>query len=252
MNLIDRAKYNEFTNVLFGCRTIMDAYYFAEKYSKNNPEMKNVISSMINGKRYEQILDFKTIKSVLENLDNIHYRDDAEEFIERYCKQTTDIAQIRALTRVTKNKILRPSNKPKISTTFISEIREDNYMVTKKCPHCKNDCRADANTGYVICGYTNTHKGYDWCGCGKDWCFKCEKMLCKSWEPNQLYVAVNRNHDGNCCKRHASETQHNYPEDYCLCSNENVINYFNENNILKQIDSMLALSNISNTSDKIV
>ena len=223
MNLIDRAKYDEFSNVLSGCRTILDAYHFSEKYSRNNPEMKSLISSMINGKRYEQLLDFKTMKYALENLDNIYYRDDADEFIELYCKKTTDVAQIRALTRIAKNKILRPTNKPKFDTAItVSTINEDNYMVTKKCPHCKNDCKTDAAVSYVICGYTNTHKGYDWSGCGKDWCFKCEKILCKMWEPNKLYVELNRSHDGECCKRHAKENNYSYPEDYCQCSNDNV------------------------------
>ena len=44
------------------------------------------------------------------------------------------------------------------------------------------------NIEYVICGYINSNKGYDWNGCGKDWCAKCNKMLCKSWDLNQLWA----------------------------------------------------------------
>lgn len=230
MDLIDKNKYNEFTDILSGCRTILDAYHFAEKYGKSNPEMKVLISSMINGKRYEQVLDFKTMKSAMELIDSVDYKDDAEEIIERYEKMSTDIVQIRALKRIAKNKLLRPLGKPKSGMTNI-EINEEDQMIIKKCPHCTHDCKSNLNTDYIICGYTDPHKGYDWNGCGKDWCFKCGKMLCKTWEPNKLYIELNRCHDNECCKSHAKQNNKQYPEDYCQCFNSNVmrdINYLFE------------------------
>jgi hypothetical protein len=222
MNFVDKTKYIEFISILSGCRTILDGYHFSEKYSKNNPEMKSIISSMINGKRYEQVLDFKTIKSAIEILDNVDYKDDAEEIIGRYAQKTTDVAQIRALKRMAKNKILRPLDKPKSDLTQIKQNEED-QMITKKCPHCETDCKANINTSYIICGCFDSHKGWDWIGCKKDWCFKCGKMLCKSWEPNKLYVEQNRQHDNECCKHHADENKKNYPDDYCQCFNTNVM-----------------------------
>lgn len=223
MNLIDKNKYIEFSNILSGCRTILDAYHFGEKYSKINPEMKNTISSMINGKRYEQVLDLRTIMSVIEMIDKVKYKDDADEIIERYEKKTSDITQIRALKKIAKRKLLRPFDKPKEDHMFKFNNMDDIEIITKKCPHCGHDCAAQIDSNYIICGCTDTHKGWDWIGCKKDWCFKCGKMLCKEWEPNQLYVEMNRHHNGECCKNHAKENKKLYPEDYCQCFNANVM-----------------------------
>lgn len=219
MNLIDKNKYTEFSYILSGCRTILDAYYFGEKYSKANPEMKSVISSMVNGKRYEQVLDLRTMISVIELISNVQYKDDADKIIERYEKQTNDVIQLKTLKKLTKYKLTRPKEKKELN---VCNLIDNIELITKQCPHCGHNCEAPINSEYVICGCTDFHKGWDWIGCKKDWCFKCGKMLCKSWEPNQLYVELNRHHDCECCKNHAKINNKNYPEDYCQCFNENI------------------------------
>lgn len=215
MDILNKDKYIEFSHVLSGCRTITDAYSFAEVYIKHNPEMAILVYSMVNGKRYEQILDFKTVKKSLEVLTNLPTKDEGVEYSENQTKQTTDITQKKMFVRVLKNKPIETNSHIKIH-------ENTDVMITKKCPHCGNNCNSSMLSTYVICGYTNNHTGYDWKGCGKDWCFSCGKKLCKSWEINELFVEKNRYHDKNCCKKCSVVTGVDYISKYCQCNNKNV------------------------------
>jgi hypothetical protein len=215
MNIIDKNKYEEFRHILTGCRTILDAYYFGEKYNKHNSEMKQLVSSMSNGKRYEQVIDLNNMSSTLETLNNCLYREDAEEIINT--KKTSDTTQMRTLMRISKNKPSRPINRVKLELPV-----EKKLFITKNCPHCDHPCKSGSDTEYIICGYNDARTGYDWKGCGRDWCFKCEKILCKSWDTNQLFVPMNRTHDTECCKQFSKENNRHYLEEFCQCHNENV------------------------------
>ena len=93
--------------------------------------------------------------------------------------------------------------------------QNNQYNISKKCPHCFHILNMPATTQYVICGYHNSTYGYDWNGCGRDWCFHCNKMLCKRWETNNLHLQMNRHHDDECCLIHAQENNYKYPDDYC-------------------------------------
>ena len=93
------------------------------------------------------------------------------------------------------------------------------YIIIKSCPHCKKKFVGSNKTNYVICGYN--YNGYDWKGCGRDWCFKCCKKLCKSWNHDLLYILYNRFHDHQCCKKYALYHQESYDQ-YCVCVNLNV------------------------------
>lgn len=221
MNIIDKNKYNEFLHVLSGCRTILDSYHFAEKYSKCNPETKTLVFSMINGKRYEHVLDLKTMRSLIEMIDNVKYKDEADEIIKRYSEKTNDTTQLKTLSRIAKSKILRPINETKDKNS-ITNIEITPELFNKKCPHCGEVCVAPIDTEYTICGYTNSKTGYNLVGCGKDWCFKCEKILCKKWDIHQLFLGTNKFHDCDCCKKHAKINNMRYPEDYCECNNTHV------------------------------
>lgn len=218
MDIIDENKYKEFKYILSGCRTILDAYYFAELYIKKNPDMKNYIYSLVNGKRYESIMDFRTMRLTVEVIDNCQYNEDASNIIDIYSKKTTDGTQKRTLNRISKNKPCKPEQQKK--DIACKNIKEQ--LIVKKCPHCNHQCIGTCLTEYVICGYTDSHNGYDWKGCGKDWCFKCGKLLCKSWETDKLFLNMNRYHDGTCCNNHASDYNKIYPNDYCDCININV------------------------------
>ena len=217
-NLLDLDKCHAFTYILTGCRTVLDAYYFAEIYSRKNPEMRSLIYSRVNGKRYETILDFKTMMSLIDSVNSCQYKEDAEDIIDLYSKKTLDNTQKKTLQRISRNKPSRPY----MTKTIVDQNKIDKITITKNCPHCNHSNTCDVNSCYVICGYVNQRSGYDWKGCGKDWCFKCRKMLCKSWKENQLDVLYNRYHNNECCKSHAKEHNKNYIEEYCQCNTSNV------------------------------
>jgi hypothetical protein len=209
MNIIDENKYKEFYNILSGCRTIVDAYYFAEIYLKKNPEMKQIIYSMINGKKYDHVIDFRSLKSTLENINTCQYKNQACNTANVYYQKTIDNVQKACLSRII--------NYVKES----SKIHVQNIEI-KSCPHCNIATELISDIQYVICGYNNTQTGFDWKGCGYDWCFKCEKILCKKWDIDELFINTNRLHDNECCKNHAIKNNKQYPNEYCQCSNNNV------------------------------
>jgi hypothetical protein len=220
MDTIYEYKYNQFRYILSGCRTIIDAYNFGELYLSKNPEMKLIIYSMINGKKYDNIIDFTTIKYIINELTNQQYYEDALKILEQY--KTTDSTQNIILQNII-------SQKPK-KQNIIKYITNIKQIIIKKCPHCNIDNTGDTETTYYICGYNDTKKGYNWNGCGKDWCFSCGKFLCKSWNINQLHVESNRYHNIKCCLNHCIAYNKNHPnnirnynDDYCQCGlNENV------------------------------
>ena len=228
MNAICEYKYSQFRNILSGCRSILDAYYFADLYTKHNPEMKSIVYSMVNGKRYEEVLDFKTVQHTIEDINNAQYQENANIVIEKISKNTVDSTQSKTFNRIAKNKPSKPIILVKEDHLPISYIKCKHFdkindnLIEKKCPHCNHDCKVDGKTTYVICGYSDSHSGYDWEGCGKDWCFQCGKILCKQWEMDSLFVKNNRIHNDECCKQHATENNKNYPNDYCQCNNKYV------------------------------
>lgn len=228
MNIINDNKYLQFKHILSGCRTILDAYNMARIYCDRNPEMKAVVHSMINGKRYENnIFDFRMMNTVLHDISTIEYSDDAMELVEKLSKETSDNIQRKTLEHLAKNKPNRPiiaqhhlaNNSVKciqLKYNGSNTINDFDY-VTKSCPHCAHGCEADIGSTHVVCGYSNNKVGFDWMGCGNDWCFQCGKMLCKSWYENKLTIENNKKHDGECCKKHAKINEKSYPNDYCQC-----------------------------------
>jgi len=228
--------YNRFKNVLSGCRTIIDAFKFANQFIKKYPGSKDIIYTMIRSKKYDNILDFKSIKGELEQLNLNIYREDVDEKINIIFKTCNEQEQIqkKSLMRISKIKPIKPQKRDKIIEYVLNDnIRNEmKFTLIKSCPHCGEECIADKDTDYIICGFQNTHKGFDWSGCGKDWCYKCEKMLCKEWRRDQLFVESNRIHDTKCCLEYANLLNEKYkdiimlgktyPDDYCQCINKNV------------------------------
>ena len=221
MDILNKDKYIEFSHILSGCRTIIDAYYFAELYIKNNTEMSTLIYSMVNGKRYDTVLDFNSIISTVEIINNYKYINENDDCTENQINKTNDTAQKRVFSRILKNK---PTKHEKICIDIqnVPETEIKKPTMTKNCPHCSNSYIAEISAQYVICGYMDSHTGFDWKGCGKDWCFSCGKMLCKSWDTNQLFLELNRGHDNDCCKQHAQQSSKDYINEYCQCNNPNV------------------------------
>jgi hypothetical protein len=117
--------YNEiflkFSNVLSGCRTLYDALYFSQYYIKNNPEYKTIINSMIQGKHYEKITDFRTMANILKMLNNFQTRNEIDTYINTSInKDNLDYSQLNSLLRLGKNK------------TYIKQNNDDNINIVSE------------------------------------------------------------------------------------------------------------------------
>lgn len=228
---MDTNKIDEFNNILSGCRTILDAKWFEQLYIKDNPEMEKIVISMVNGKRYENILDFATIKNTLIEINECRYKHEARNIIENITENeeyvSYDNLQLRALSRLANSKPYKPVNSTVTNFKEIEVSLVKNYTIVKQsCPHCgllNSACVEDnMSIDYAICGYTSGD-GFDWKGCGRDFCFRCGKMFCKSWMDDKLFVFKNRHHDNQCCRNHAKVNNKSYPDDYCQCYDRSVI-----------------------------
>jgi hypothetical protein len=224
INITHNDIYKQLKAILDGCDTILDALPFCNMYANSYPDMKSMIFSYTNGKTYKDTVDIKTKQSMLNDINLCTNRNDALELFARLTNKTTDDVYKKTLERIARRKNYR-----KLEQKIIHIVPH----ISKKCPHCSYVLNLPENTNYVICGYQNTNQGYDWNGCGKDWCFYCGKMLCKKWEINALNLQINRNHDDACCSAHATNNGNKYPDDYCQCNNINI--HRENNNILKNI-----------------
>lgn len=205
--------YNKYKHIMSGMRTIEDCYLIMEK-SNLTIINKKILLSMIEGKKIEKCIDYILMKEIVRDLYNYKYREEAYAQIPLIMNKTNNLAQIKTFTRIANSKPLKP---PFIS---IREINTNVSNISKPCPHCSHICTAPKFSEYIICGFGNN--GYDWEGCGKDWCFKCGKILCKSWENDMLFIEENRCHNMECCKHHAHSNNKTYPDDYCQCNNDYV------------------------------
>lgn len=211
--------YKQLKGILDGCDTLLDGIPFLNYYVDTYPDKKNFIINYINSKRYNDNIDIKTKQSIIYDVYMSNTKNKALNIIYDTTKNTLDQVYKNTLNRIsnTKDYIITRKYKKKI------------VNIQKKCPHkkCGHIISMPKDTQYVICGYTDTKVGYDWNGCGRDWCFKCEKILCKSWEEHKLHIVLHRHHTTDCCKKHAKKYSYKYPDNYCRCYNENIDNYFN-------------------------
>ena len=67
---------------------MIDALYFAEKLLKNNVEYKELLIGMIYGRKYDKVLDFRTIAYTLVELNELEYRNDIDDFIDTHRLQS--------------------------------------------------------------------------------------------------------------------------------------------------------------------
>jgi hypothetical protein len=242
MNTID--KYNEIKNILLGCRNINDAKFLSGLYLKKNPESKKLVCSLLYGKIYFDCYDFKVFNEMMKKINECEYQENCDKLINEFFppKNNNNInnnnnnAQLKTLTRILNNK-KKESEKKTILGDKINPIHEfltppffnkNNYIKKTKqneyikyCPHCSDKYIGSESTTHVICGYNDSHTGYNWTGCQKDWCFTCGKKLCKSWNENKLYLEPNRIHNSECCKQYAANKCEPY-NNYCQCNNKYV------------------------------
>lgn len=196
--------YKNIRHILSGCRTIDDANMFFNLFTINTKE-KEIITSVIHTMKYDTpIVDYTIFKKYMNDIYNCKYTEEGYEILNIFMNLSNDPVQIKTMQRIIKTKPNKPYG--------VSEI---SLYINKNCPHCNHKCIELRDAGYVICGFSND--GFDWIGCGKDWCFKCNKKLCKSWEENELYLESNRIHTSKCCKKYAHTKKLNYQNDFCMC-----------------------------------
>lgn len=158
---------------------------------------KTLSNTKINTKQIE----FDAFVEYLNLLDKCKYKCDAQKVMDSIINKTNDDAQVSTLKRIVNNKL--------------QNVKQYEKNV---CPHCSRRNHLSNTDDYVICGYTN--KGFDWNGCGKDWCNCCSKKLCKQWGNDSLFNVINRIHTNKCCKKHATKNGADYLGEYCQCKNK--------------------------------
>jgi hypothetical protein len=199
-------KYQQYKNLFSGLHTQNDVNYFIRRCPTEDTE---IIQSIIQGLKLENILSLNEIFHILDQLRNCHYKQDVEEIFNQYPHLKNNLFQSTLLTQILESypECLPPKIKTPIIETF-----------TKKCPHCHKDNTASKDIYYIVCGFDPQGLSLpDDTGCACDWCFQCGKRLCKNWYYDDLFMVLNQKHNTNCCKLHANKNHLKYPEDYCQC-----------------------------------
>ena len=180
-------------------------------------EEKNIITNYYNTLYLPKVISIDEFEKILISLNKLKYQEDILENIYKLSLLTNDKSQINSLYRLA----LLKENKLKYFNPTDVKTKTKNFGLNKKCPHCSHENIISPFTSYAICGYNNIQEGYDWQGCGRDWCADCGKKLCKKWNENYLFLEENRNHNSECCETHAKITGSEYI-DYCQCFNKYV------------------------------
>ena len=95
--------YEKFKNVLSGCRNINDSLYFAKRILDKYPQYNKLLISMIYGKTYDNNIDIRTLRNILNLLNNCDSHTQIDEFINTNSPHL-DINQINALLKLNKIK----------------------------------------------------------------------------------------------------------------------------------------------------
>ena len=186
----------------------------------SNPFIKDLLKSYLSEDNYYHSMSIEEYKHMVNKINKLSYQDDGDKIMEEIKKKTSRDSQIRSLERILRKKPIKPDIIPLSKIKYQEPVNE---LVTKYCPHCGHHKTDMSDQKYVICGYDT--KGFDWNGCGFDWCFDCGKKLCKCWNVNNLYNIKNRYHNDKCCKSHALKTGSSYKDDYCQCHTQFVNRY---------------------------
>lgn len=192
--------YNKFNNTLKKDDAIQILTEYLEKAESEHE--KQLIRSLTNKDLFIKKIDDFDFITYLKLIDSLP--EQCVSLCNTIKSITNDTVQLNTLNRIIKTKQLQQS--------FDKPVR-----TIKACPHCGEFNIGDTNSYYTICGYPK--KGLSDTGCGNDWCFKCGKKLCKSWNYDELFNKSNRIHDSICCKKNAQIKKHRYPDEYCMCTN---------------------------------
>jgi len=193
---------NELHHLISGIKNKHDAKYICNEIIATNADeyVINLMCQLILSDDYNHnVLGFNELINCLTLLTQ---QKENTNIVSKMLLRTNDRAQINTIQRILRK----------------YPIYNNHKKITKNCPHCGYERTDFDNTNYVICGYDD-NLVYDYHGCKNDWCFKCGKKLCKSFDNDQLCVICNRKHDEDCCRICAEKNGFNYQEDYCQCQN---------------------------------
>jgi hypothetical protein len=186
-----------------------------------NIEDKVIINNYYNTKNLPRKIPYDDFINLLDDLNNLKFKEDVIENLHKLGNKTNDISQINTIIRVA-------NSKPEKYNNIINNIVKSKnkwFGISQNCPHCGISNMIDYDTDYAICGYTDVKNGYNWEGCGRDWCTRCGKKLCKKWNENNLFIEENRIHDSECCLLYNNNIENNYIIDFCQCYSNYVNRY---------------------------
>lgn len=181
----------------------LDKYKYLICKATSLEEMKNIYSEYLKiDKDYYSDMESIILKSFISNI--------------HFIKKIDDDIFIKCMYSYDKNTLLSMTD-DFAQINIINKFKETINKQTsiKNCPHCGLVFNNIRGNQYIICGYTGNHKGYDWKGCKRDWCFTCGKKLCKVWDFDELYDEDNRFHD-TCCIKYAKMNKLS-KDDFCSC-----------------------------------
>jgi hypothetical protein len=205
-SILDNNKFKEYRILINSVTSKDDVEYIYNLYHKQikDPYIKHLMNSYKDSFHNNYSIGTKEFMDILNKFNKFQYRDDARDLIRKIFKRTINETQRNTIIRIIGSLPPKTITVPKLS----------GKKVHKKCPHCQKQTELNIDSTYVICGYTD--KGFDLDGCGKDWCFRCEKKLCKSWYVHELFIHDNRYHNDKCCKLMAYKKNESRKK-YCRC-----------------------------------
>lgn len=189
-------------------------------YQIIDPLEKRLINSLIYPLRFIKRVKNEDFFEYLNIANSVENPIKAYELLGEIENITNDPAQINTIKRILLKKV------PFSKLSYYSMIKKKGKEIEKTCPHCNHTTIETECTDYVICGYMNIKKGYDNKGCSRDWCFLCNKRLCKQWNNNKLYQQFNRYHNDKCCKIDAYINNLDYYKEYCHCGKNSYVNRY--------------------------
>lgn len=171
-------------------------------------EEKHIVINYFNTMQLQQMISYNEFDNIIQKVDKLTTQEDVYEYLYKLSYKTFNKIQLNTIIRIA-------SIKPQRTITNKSNVKILKYK--KACPHCSHKNIINEYSDYVICGYSDIRNGYDWMGCGRDWCAKCGRKLCKKWDSDNLFLLENRHHNISCCMLHAKQNGLDHQIDYCNC-----------------------------------
>ena len=209
---------DKYKSIFLSLENIKDINKMSDLLNLNN-EDKIIINNYFNTKNLPRKISYDEFINLLDDLNKLKFKEDIIENLHKLGNKTNDISQINTIIRIAN---MKPN---KYNNIVPNNVKYKNkwFGIKHKCPHCGIYNKIDYDTDYAICGYTDVKNGYNWEGCGRDWCTKCGKKLCKKWNENELFIPENRFHNSECCLLYCNKLDNNYVLDFCQCYKDFII-----------------------------